>query len=153
MKVGNYTLSPGSFCFVRRIKEHLLKKGGKQLSDGEVIELLKGCFKAGSCLQWYQSQFMIGSNELSDEALLAYLCGLRCTEDDILKMIDEGRMFSEAEGRMSSNDEGRMSSNAEGRMSSNAEGRMSSDILKEIDFKLQYYRGGEGFQKIKRRNE
>ena len=117
-----------------------------------MIELLKECFKAGSCLQWYQSQFMIDTNELSDEALLAYLCGLRCTEDDILKMIDEGRMFSKAEGRIFSNDEGRMSSDAEGRMSSNGEGRMSSDILQKIDFKLQYYRGEEGFQKIKRMN-
>ena len=145
MKVDNYTLSPGSFCFVRRIKEHLLKKGVKQLSDGEMIELLKECFKAGSCLQWYQSQFMIGSNELSDEALLAYLCELRCTEDDILKMIDEGRMFSKAEGRVFSK--------TEGRMSSNAEGRTSSDILQKIDFELQYYRGEEGFQKIKRMKE
>ena len=129
MKVGNYTLSPGSFCFVRRIKAYLLKKGGKQLSDGDMIELLKECFKAGSCLQWYQSQFMIGTNELSDEALLAYLCELRCTEDY-------------------------RSSKAEGRISSNAEGRTSSDILQEIDFelsKLQYY--GGGFQKRKRRNE
>ena len=137
VKVDNYTLSPGSFCFVRRIKEHLLKKGGKQLSDGEMIELLKECFKAVSCLQWYQSQFMIGTNELSDEALLAHLCELRCTEDDILEMIAEGYMFSKAEGRMSSNDEG----------------RMSSDILQKIDFELQYYRGEEGFQKRKRRNE
>lgn len=110
-----------------------------------MIELLKGCFKAGSCLRWYQSQFMIGTNELSDEALLAYLCELRCTEDDILKMIADGYMFSKAEGRMFSN--------AEGRMSSNAEGRTSSDILQKIDFELQYYRGEEGFQKRKRRNE
>ena len=90
MKVGNYSLSPGVFCFVRRIERVYNEKYNKKVSDKEMIELLKTCFEAGDCLVWYQMQYMFGNEGYSDEKLLAHLCELKCHDADILDMIEDG---------------------------------------------------------------
>ena len=90
MKVGNYSLSSGVFCFVKRIGRAYKKRYDKKVSDEEMIELLKTCFEAGDCLAWYQMQYMLGNEEYSDEDLLAHLCELKCHDADILDMIEDG---------------------------------------------------------------
>lgn len=84
-----HSLDSFLISFVKRIERAYLKKKGKELSDEEMIELLKICFSAGSCLIWYQMQILDG-NALSDRDLLIYLCELQCSDDEILKMIEEG---------------------------------------------------------------
>lgn len=84
-----HSLDSFLICFIERIKRAYFKKNGQKLSDEEMIELLRTCFYAGSCLIWYQTQNIDG-NVLSDKDLLIYLCQLQCSDNQILQMIDDG---------------------------------------------------------------
>ena len=81
-----HSLDSFLICFIERIKRAYFKKNGQKLSDEEMIELLRTCFYAGSCLIWYQTQNIDG-NVLSDKDLLIYLCQLQCSDNQILQRL------------------------------------------------------------------